>query len=192
MSPQPENPRELTISLLHRVQAGDARAMDQLMQRNLLALRRWATGRLPAGARDLHDTMDMVQETILAALPKLKDFDHRGEGALLAYLRTSLLNRIKNEYRRAGRRPAMTELATELDAAERSPLESAILQQDMERYDAAMEALGEDDRAAVMMRLELGYSYAEIAEALPRPSEDAARMTVSRAILKLAKAMKVD
>jgi RNA polymerase sigma-70 factor (ECF subfamily) len=126
----------------------------------------------------------------MAALPKLDQFDHRGEGALLAYLRQALLNRIRNEYRRVGRRPEMTEVHTGLDAERRSPLESAILTQDLERYDAAMEQLEEEERAAVMLRLELGYAYAEIAQALQKPSEDAARMAVSRAILKLAKLMK--
>jgi RNA polymerase sigma-70 factor (ECF subfamily) len=164
--------------------------LDVLMQRNLLALRRWATGRLPARARDLHDTMDLVQETVLAVLPRLDQFDHRGEGALLAYLRQALLNRIRNEYRRVGRRPEMTEVHTGLDAAQRSPLESAILAQDMERYDDAMERLDEEERAAVMLRLELGYAYADIATALQKPSEDAARMAVSRPVLKLARLMK--
>jgi RNA polymerase sigma-70 factor (ECF subfamily) len=191
----PGDPRphpERTFDLLRQVRAGDARALDRLMERNLLALRRWATGRLPPRARDLHDTMDLVQETILAALPKLEQFDHRGEGALLAYLRQALLNRIRNEYRRVGRRPEMTEVQTALDAKLRSPLESAILSQDLERYDAAMEQLSEDERAAVMLRLELGYGYAEIAQSLEKASEDAARMAVSRAVLKLAKLMKAD
>ena len=41
------------------------------------------------------------------------------------------------------------------------------------------------------MRVELGFSYAEIARALDKPTPDAARMFVARAIVKLARAMHV-
>jgi DNA-directed RNA polymerase specialized sigma24 family protein len=39
----------------------------------------------------------------------------------------------------------------------------------------------------VILRLEFGYSHAEIAEALGKPSPDAARMVVARALVTLGK-----
>jgi DNA-directed RNA polymerase specialized sigma24 family protein len=39
---------------------------------------------------------------------KLKTFESRGEGALAAYLRQALLNRLREEIRRAKRRPPQT------------------------------------------------------------------------------------
>ena len=44
-------------------------------------------------------------------------------------------------------------------------------------------------RAAVVARVELGLSFAEIAELTDKPSADAARMTVVRGLVKLAQAM---
>ena len=47
--------------------------------------------------------------------------------------------------------------------------------------------LSEDDQAAIFMRLELGMNYEEIADALGKPSSDAARMAVHRAVARMAR-----
>ncbi len=47
----------------------------------------------------------------------------------------------------------------------------------------------ESDRDAVLARIELGLSYQDIATMLGQPSADAARMSVSRALVALAEAM---
>jgi DNA-directed RNA polymerase specialized sigma24 family protein len=39
------------------------------------------------------------------------------------------------------------------------------------------------------MRVEMGFTYAEIAEALGGPSANAARMLVTRALVRMAEAM---
>jgi RNA polymerase sigma-70 factor (ECF subfamily) len=44
----------------------------------------------------------------------------------------------------------------------------------------------------VIARLDLGYSYAQIALACGRPTADAARMAVHRALLRLAEEMGAD
>jgi RNA polymerase sigma-70 factor (ECF subfamily) len=54
---------EPTVALIRRVRDGDSVARDTLLKRYLPALRRWAHGRLPASARDLSDTDDLVQVT---------------------------------------------------------------------------------------------------------------------------------
>jgi len=45
------------------------------------------------------------------------------------------------------------------------------------------------DREALVGRIELGLSYAELGSALGKPSADAARMAVGRAILRLSDEM---
>src|SRR5687768_1921182 len=69
-----------TLTLLERAQAGDAEALDALIARFLPRLQRWATGRLPGWARDLADTHDLVQETVVQAFKKIEKFEVRGEG----------------------------------------------------------------------------------------------------------------
>jgi RNA polymerase sigma-70 factor (ECF subfamily) len=78
---------ESTFSLVERAQAGDEEAFDRLIARHLPPLRRWARGRLPKWARDIADTDDLVQDTLLQTFRRLNVFEVRGQGALLAYLR---------------------------------------------------------------------------------------------------------
>ena len=73
-------------------------------------LRRWASGRLPRWARDLSDTPDLVQETLFQTFRKINGFEHRGEGALQAYLRQAVMNRIRDEIRRLVERNAQDPL----------------------------------------------------------------------------------
>src|SRR5690349_21612046 len=95
---------DATIQLLERARAGDEAALEQLFARYLKPLRRWASGRLPQWARDVADTQDLVQETLLQTFKRIEGFEARGEGALQAYLRQALMNRIRDELRRFGRR----------------------------------------------------------------------------------------
>jgi RNA polymerase sigma-70 factor (ECF subfamily) len=74
-------------------------------------------------------------------------------------------------------------------ASDPSPLEEAIGQEAQDRYDAALQRLKPDDREAIILRIELGYAYADVAEALGKPSVAAAHMAVSRALVRLAKEM---
>ena len=57
------------------------------------------------------------------------------------------------------------------------------------RYEQGLLTLTDDVRTAVVARVELGLSFAEIAELTDKPSPDAARMTVVRGLVKLAEAM---
>jgi RNA polymerase sigma-70 factor (ECF subfamily) len=63
---------ETSVELLERVRQGDQSALERLLQRHLPALRRWARGRLPRWARDLSDTEDLVQDTIIRSLQRLR------------------------------------------------------------------------------------------------------------------------
>src|SRR5215471_14755392 len=76
-----------TVDLLQRARQGDPCAANALFQRLVPALRRWARGRLPANARELCDTEDLVQDTLAGVLRHLTEFEARHQGSLLAYLR---------------------------------------------------------------------------------------------------------
>ena len=146
-------------------------------------------GRLPRWARPVADTSDLVQETVIATLRNLPSFEARGNGALQAYLRQALINRVRNEMRKALLRPVANEIDSQLPHDGTSPLETAIGTQTLERYEAALAKLTDEEREAVVTRVEFGFSYAEVAEARGKPSADAARMAVVRALVKLAKEM---
>jgi RNA polymerase sigma-70 factor, ECF subfamily len=181
---------ERTLDLIARVKAGDDAALERLVERCLPALRRWAHGRLPAFARDMQDTADLVQDTIVSALRHLDHFQPRHEGALQAYLREALANRITDVVRKKMRRPVQAELPADLPADDVSPLEQILGREKMERYDAALARLRPADREAIVARLELQYRYDELAVALGKPNANAARVAVSRAIQRLAAEMR--
>ena len=179
-----------SLNLLERVRQGDDEALDLLLRRYVPALRRWARGRLPRWARDLGDTEDMVQDTVFKTLQNLKTFEHRHEGALQAYLRQAVMNRIRDEIRRIGRRPNVVELDEQAADSGISPLEAAIGVEALDRYEAALQRLRPDDREVVVARLEMGYTYGEIAVMVGKPSSDAARVAVSRALIRLAELLR--
>lgn len=135
------------------------------------------------------DTDDLVQVSLMRALDHLEDFEPRHEGAFLAYLRRIVLNAVRDELRRAGRRPTRTDLRDSLPQPGPSLVEKAIGRELVEAYEAALATLPEEQREAVIMRIEFGYTYPEIAEALGRPSANAARMAVSRALLRLGEVL---
>jgi RNA polymerase sigma-70 factor, ECF subfamily len=182
-------PLEPTEELLSRVRGGDRAALDELFGRYLPPLQRWASGRLPRSVRDIADTQDIVQETLLSSLRRLDRFQPHRDGALYAYLREAVINRIRDQFRRARRRPEATPLADDHAGDDASPLELAIGREMLDRYEAALQRLRTDEREAVIARVELGCSYDEVAEALGKPSRDAARMAVVRALIKLAAEM---
>jgi len=182
--------REATLDLLERAKAGDRHALDLLIARYLPRLQRWAHGRLPVWARDLAETQDLVQETVFRAFTHVERFEIRGEGALQAYLRQALINRIREEIRRAGRRPQAAALERQTADAGPSPLEEAIGREAVERYESALSRLRPEDRQAIIGRIELGLTNEELADALGKPTPNAARMAVERALLRLAKEMR--
>ena len=181
---------ESTFHLIERARAGDQQALDRLFAVHLKPLQRWARGRLPQWARDLADTDDLVQDTLLQTFKRLEDFEPRRVGALQAYLRQAVLNRIRNELRRKGREPHATDLdGIEVESLE-SPLEQTIGREAVERYEAALQRLTADEREAIIARVEMGYSYEELADALGKPTPDAARKAARRALVRLAEEMK--
>jgi RNA polymerase sigma factor (sigma-70 family) len=175
-----------TLTLLTRAKAGDGEALDDLFARYLPGLRKWASGRLPRWARDVADTPDVVQEALLETFKRIEGFEHRGEGALRAYLRQAVMNRIRDELRRAGRHPKRAEFDETMPDRGLSPLEAAVGVEAVERYEAALQRLSEGDRELVIARVEMGMTYAERAAATGKPSPNAARMAVGRALLRLA------
>jgi len=180
---------ESSFALLARAREGDADALNDLCTKYLPRLRRWAHGRLPPWARSALDTHDLVQDTLTQVLQRLNTFEPRHPGAFPAYLRQALLNRVRDEIRRAQRRGPSDPLDTAKSAHDPSPLELAIGEEALERYEAALQRLRREDREAIIVRIELGHSYAEVAEELGKPSIAAAHMAVSRALVRLAQEM---
>ena len=197
MTQGPDSLLESTMTLVSRARTGDADAVEQLFARHQAPLRRWAAGRLPRWARQLTDTDDLVQDALLQTFKRIVEFEVRGPGALQAYLRQAVVNRVRDELRRRSRQPAAAAIDSPeiidsllIDGAD-SPLERAIGQQNLRRYQQALARLSRDEREAIIGRLEMGYSFQELAEAVGKPSADAARKATQRALIRLAEEMRL-
>lgn len=177
---------EPTIELVSRARGGDMPAMEALLQRCLPPLKRWAHGRLPPAARGRLDTGDLVQEAALHVLGNLGTFEPRHVGAMQAYLRQSIINRICDEVRRIGRHPPPLELPDDHPCERTSPEEEVIRMEAYEHYREAVSRLTPRDRAIIVARIEMQWSLAEIAHRHGLPSVDAARMAVNRAVKRLS------
>jgi RNA polymerase sigma-70 factor, ECF subfamily len=181
---------EPTIELVVKARDGNRLAVEALLQRSIPGLRRFAHGRLPAAARGALDTSDLVQETVLHVLRRLDTFEPRHVGAMQAYLRQSVINRIRDEVRRITRHPTPAELPDDLASDVPSPLEEAVRSEAYERYRAVLLELSPRDRQMVVARIEAQWNLGEIAQRFNMRTVDGARMAVTRALRRLMDRLK--
>jgi RNA polymerase sigma-70 factor (ECF subfamily) len=178
-----------SFALVQRANAGDQDARDALFARYLPRLERWAHGRVPPAARNAIQTHDLVQDTLIRVLEGLPTFKPRHEGAFQGYVRTVLWNRIRDiarQYRRTG---APDALDSEIPGHEHSPLELAIAEEMLDRYEVALERLRPEEKDLIIARIEMGLPHAEIAAMFDKPSVAAVHMALSRALVRLAEEM---
>lgn len=178
-----------TVDLLSKVRAGDDAARATLFERYLSRLRAWTRSRVPHTARPTTDTDDLVQDALLQTLQRVETFTPEHSGAFRGYIRRVLKSRLADAARLAERRPAATETASRIFDAGPSPLETAIGAESLDRYERAYQRLSLEDQSILTARLDDGITYRELAVEHGKPSSDAARMAVKRALMKLAREM---
>lgn len=165
--------RDIDQLLVERAQKGDQKAFGLLVakyQRKLARL-------LSRMVRDASEVEDLAQETFIKAYRALGSF--RSESAFYTWLYRIGINTAKNYLAAQGRRVPTT---TELDAEEAEGFDDSGLLRDLdtperlmqtrqvaEVVNAAMLALPDDLRAAIMLREIDGLSYDEISEVMNCP-----------------------
>ena len=159
--------------LVERAQRGDRGAFDLLVlkyQQKILKL-------VMRFVRDPADALDVSQEAFIKAYRALPLF--RGDSAFYTWLYRIAINAAKNHLVSQGRRAPTS---TEFDAEEAEGFEDATQLQDINTpesllqskqtgatINAAMDALPEELRHAILLREIEGLSYEEIAEAMSCP-----------------------
>jgi RNA polymerase sigma factor (sigma-70 family) len=186
MSKRPPGDVDSTAELVHKARSGDRSAENEIARRSLPELRRWARGRLPASARHIGDTEDLVQETIVRTLRQLRSLDASRPGGLQAYMRRAFKNNVNDQLRRTRARPQREELRDAPDLAP-SPESRAVDREFQVLVSTARARLSPRDRALVVAWVDKEWSYARIARALKIPTVNAARMAVHRACARLWK-----
>jgi RNA polymerase sigma-70 factor (ECF subfamily) len=195
------NPGE-TQELLNQAEQGKPDAVDQLLTRQREPLRRMIDLRLDRRVSARVDASDVVQEVLLEASRRLRDYLKNPVMPFHLWLRHIAEDHIIDTHRRHHQaqkrnvereqplvRPSLAgkssvELAGQLLDPEQTPASAALQHELQLQLDAAIEALHEDDRDIILMRHFEQLSNQEIAEYLGL-TEAAASMRYLRAIRKL-------
>lgn len=61
--------------------------------------------------------------------------------------------------------------------------------EEIEHYEEALGRLRGEEREAIILKVELGYTYEEVARLLEKPTADAAHKATKRALVRLAEEM---
>jgi RNA polymerase sigma factor (sigma-70 family) len=170
-----------TEDLVLKAKVGDRSAENEIVRRNLPRLRRFAHGRLPSRLRHGYDTEDIVQDSLLKTLQRIASFDTTRPGGLQAYLRVAIQNRVRDECRRRVPIVSSEEMAEVVDNAP-SPFDRAREKEIAEGQQAALNRLRPADRALLVARIDMGYDYKQLARLFGKPTPNAARVAVHRAL----------
>ena len=167
------NDREIDQELVERAQAGDQKAFERLVEKYQRKLGRL----LSRFIRDHAEVEDVSQEAFIKAYRALPSF--RGESAFYTWLYRIGINTAKNYLVAKGRRAPTS---TDYDASDAESFEDADQLHDIntperlmqsrqigQTVNAAMEALPEELRNAIVLREIEGLSYEEIAVAMACP-----------------------
>ena len=165
--------REIDQQLVARAQGGDQKAFDVLVQKYQRKLSRL----LSRYIRDAAEVEDVAQEAFIKAYRALPAF--RGDSAFYTWLYRIGINTAKNYLVAQGRRAPTS---TEFDSEEAETFEDgdqlrdintpeSVLQSKQigETVSAAMDALPEELRTAIVLREIEGLSYEEISEKMNCP-----------------------
>ena len=159
--------RDIDQVLVERAQGGDQRAFDQLVSKYQRKLGRLLSRMI----RDAAEVEDVTQEAFIKAYRALPSF--RGDSAFYTWLYRIGINTAKNYLVSQGRR-APTSTGHDTDEAEtfedatqlrdiNTPESLLLSKQIGHTVNAAMEALPEELRTAIVLREIEGLSYEEIA-----------------------------
>ncbi len=193
---------EQTSELLAAAKAGDAGAVNRLLERHRDALRRMIDLRMDHALQRRVDASDIVQDVLVEANRRLSDYLQNPVMPFHLWLRHMAKDRIIDAHRRhrgAARRSldreqplvaaafldrSTLDLAVGIVDRELTPAAAATWHELQRRFQAAIDQLDEPDREVVLMRHFEQLSNGEVATALGL-SEAAAGMRYLRAMRRL-------
>lgn len=196
MSPREDDEDLRTEVLLQRWHAGERRALDELIGRDLEWIRARVRARLGNALRLRGETQDYVHDALIEVLrygPRFVTANRAQFRSLLARIVENVL-RDKNDHHAAQRRDLARERPLPTDSVLQlcggsspvtRPSEAAMRAEREAWVRLALELLEPDDRKVILLRQHDGLSFAEVGARLG-VSENTARMRFQRALPRLA------
>lgn len=190
MTDLPEPPP--TLDLVRAAQGGDQASFDELVERygpRVLAIVRARLGR---GLREVVESQDIVQETMLEVFKGIGGFEAREGAPFLAWVSRIATNQVRRQAERQNARggpgrhvpegPAPTgEVGHEVEEDARGPATLIELGEAHARVADAIAELPERYREVILHRDYMGESWDEVAAATGHSTANAARLTHLRA-----------
>jgi RNA polymerase sigma-70 factor, ECF subfamily len=189
--------RQESTALLRAARDGSPEALGQLYERcagRLLAIIRLRMGR---DLRARLESRDILQNTLLKSFQHLDQFEGGDGASLMAWLARIAENEIRDQadFQHRQRRDVAAAISIDdsqapaLAARVRSALSLAIVSEETERLERAVESLDPDHREIIVLRKFEDLSFREIGARMGR-SEDACRMLLARALTALTMALR--
>ncbi|MEZ6015214.1 MAG: sigma-70 family RNA polymerase sigma factor [Planctomycetota bacterium] len=188
----------VSLALLAKAQAGDREALHDLLTRYQDRLHRIVSIQLGGSKlRRMHDSLDVVQDTFLAALPKIAELRPRSPSSLLRWLAMIALHQVRDAYdHQHAQKRDMDRVLQDggsvsgqrrfdgIASTGNGPAEEAELAELRALLDNEVARLPEDKRRVVLLRDYCGEAWEHIAEELHR-DQGAARQLHQRAWIRL-------
>ncbi len=179
-----------SIRLLDRYRLeGDEGALDELMRRYHPRVLRKVRVLMSARVAARHDPEDIAQSVLRVGLEGLGAFEFREPAALIRWLTTIALNKVRSRARGRSLDEALVGLLPETSSGGEGPAEELLRSEAEALVDAAVARLSEDRREVILARDYDGGSWRYVAERLGR-SPEACQMLHHRAKLDLRRLLR--
>jgi hypothetical protein len=163
--------------------------VKELSERYSFHLERWTHGRTPMWARGTFSPRELVLETLVQVARCGNGAFTGHDEAVLGCLRRALYDNVLVKVHLARRATTESRQAVKSSASELRLFDPALGADLLKRYETGLRRLKPLDREAIIARAELGLPWSEVTELLRKTGVAAARMTVSRALVRLAREM---
>jgi len=192
-----------THQLVSSAQKGDRSALEQLCNIYAERIRRIVRLRVGPELRSQLESMDLVQDALIAAVTGLKDFRDHDDGDFMRWLTKIAENRIRDQidHIHAAKRDIRRHVQLENKAGENedfcgktcryvplvttTPSVLAARREELDRLEKAMDHLTDDYREVLLLAKIESLPHEQIAERMKRSPAAVAKL-LSRAIVALA------
>lgn len=186
-----------TSELVRRAEAGDRRALEEMLSAHVARLRGYIRLRMGPRVRSKESSEDLVQSVCREALERLDEFEFRGESSFRNWLFRTAEHKVvdRGRFYTRDKRDAARERSVHAGAEDGdtlrgleslfTPSRDAAAHEELERLAEAFAQLPPDYQEVILLARVVGLPHAEIAERMGK-SVSATWTLLSRALARLA------
>jgi RNA polymerase sigma factor (sigma-70 family) len=143
--------------LINKAKAGDPSAMAEIYGQYQAPLKALAV----RYCQDIHAAEDILQDVFVSLMVQMPKLTLRT--SLQAYLKTCVLNRVRDQFRKKARRQHVLP-ENKQGVAQSDPVKQAVLKEQITQLQQSLVALPRDQRDVLMWRVYEGHSFMRISQ----------------------------